>query len=128
MNRNQKRVLSAGALLIILMCLFPPWQCTESIDFTRMGYSDGHGNSAIMKIRRDIRYAPVFRPPRRGAGQPPERRQATAFLLSAGVLHHHAAICYQRLLIQIAVVVGVLAVLLFLLRTGTGHSASNDNP
>ncbi len=122
MNKNQKFLLGIAGLVIVLMCLFPPWTITESIDLSRAGYSDGRGHAAIVNITGKIRYASVFRPPREPAHQSPEREQATAFLATHGFLQHKSLISYPRLLIQIAVVLAVSGVLLFLVRTRTGHA------
>jgi hypothetical protein len=114
MNRYQKMVLGIGALLIFVMCVFPPWVCIDSFNLSRMGYRDDRGNTGMLQVSK-TRYAPIFRPP-----------HVTSFARKASdgkkippsteIYQHKNMVNFKRLLIQIAAAVFVFGVMLFLIR------------
>jgi hypothetical protein len=123
MNKYQKMVIGAGVLLILLMCVFPPWVSIDSFDLGRMGYSDGRGNTGTLQISK-TRYAPIFRPPQVTAHA---RRafEKEDFLSSTDIYQHKTVINFKRLLIQIAAVVFVFGTMLFLIRTKSDGTSGN---
>jgi len=117
MNQNQRIIILAGAAVVALMILIPPWKTTKSVDLGRAGYESALRGTRAPEVGYDgsVVYAPIFSPPN-GAG----RSEAERFLESMGVFSMRASLHFPRLLLQIAVVILVSGVPFFMLRSRTG--------